>query len=93
MNYRVAIVGRRKLRNTISERDKAIQQMNDIILDLESQIETKDIQIADLESQLYDAIQLAQQRLAIINRKNGYIQDLQTILDNNGIPYPPEPTA
>ena len=93
MNYRVAIVGRRKLRNTISKRDKAIQQMNDIILDLESQIETKDIQIADLESQLYDAIQLAQQRLAIINRKNGYIQDLQTILDNNGIPYPPEPTA
>ncbi|MBO7731145.1 MAG: hypothetical protein J6S67_01280 [Methanobrevibacter sp.] len=93
MDYRVAVVGRRKLRNTINERDKAIQQMNDIILDLESQIETKDLQIANLESQLYDAIQLAQQRLAIINRKNGYIQDLQTILDNNGIPYPPEPTV
>lgn len=93
MNYRVAIVGRRKLRNTIKSRDTAIQQMNEIIIELQGEVSELEAQVSQLQSDLADAQDLAQQRLIIIYRKNGYIQELQTILDNEGIPYPPEPTA
>ena len=98
MQYRVGVLGRRKLRNRIKYRDQAIQQMNELIIQLQGEVSTLEGQVSQLQGQitqlqsdLADAQALAQLRANIINYKNNYIQELQTILDNNGIPYPPEP--
>lgn len=98
MDYRVAILGRRKLRNTVKNRDAQIEQLNEEIVELQADVGTLQAQISSLQAQvtqlqsdLADAQALAQLRAHIIVYKNNYIQELQTILDNNGIPYPPEP--
>ena len=77
-----------------AELDEALAQIQTLeaqVTDLEQQVSTLTSQVSTLQSQLADAQALAQLRAQIILLKNGYIQDLQTILDNNGIPYPPEP--
>ena len=98
LEYRVAVVGRRKLRYRIALLDEeladAMQQisdLNDEIDSLESTISSLQAQITQLQSDLQDALDLAQLRANIITYKNNYIHTLQDILDNNGIPYPPEP--
>lgn len=98
MQYRVAILGKTRLKQInldLENSNKEMQEEIDVlelqITNLENTISGLQSQITQLQSDLADAQALAQLRAQIILMKNGYIQDLQTILDNNGIPYPPEP--
>ena len=98
IQYRVAVVGRRKLRNRINVLDGELENalnrialLNDQIDELEGTISSLQAQITQLQSDLQAALDLAQLRANIITYKNNYIHTLQDILDNNGIPYPPEP--
>ena len=96
--YRVGMLGRRKLRNRIYNLDEElttaltkIEHLEEEIETLEGTISSLQSQITQLQSDLQAALDLAQLRANIITYKNNYIHTLQDILDNNGIPYPPEP--
>ena len=92
------VIGTRKYKNRIS-RYKAseeglvreINHLNEEIIARNRQIEALQAQVSSLQTQLAEAQALAQLRANIITYKNNYIHTLQDILDNNGIPYPPEP--
>ena len=94
---RIVNTGTRKLKNRIVNRNIIIQTLTAQIEDLTLQVTTLQSQVSDLQSQvsslqtqLAEAQALAQLRANIITYKNNYIHTLQDILDNNGIPYPPE---
>lgn len=99
IQYRVAVVGRRKLRTRISTLTKDLEDAETEISQLEGQISVLNATIESLNNtistlnntitELNNTITSLRQ---VINYKNNYIMTLQQILDNNGIPYPPEPT-
>lgn len=98
IQYRTAIIGRRKDRNKINNMNQELEQayltinaLQSAVNNLTSQVNSLTAQVNSLQQQLQDAQDLATLRYNIIQYKNNYIQTLQTILDNNGIPYPPEP--
>ena len=99
MDYRVAVLGRRKFRTRIKNLEDYVAELEEQIEILENRISTLEGQVADLEAQNYTLTQqlqaaqeLAELRRMIIYVKEQYIGTLQGILDANGISYPPEPT-
>lgn len=99
MDYRVAVLGRRKFRTKIKNLEDYVTELEEQIEILQNRISTLESQVADLEAQNYtltqqlqSAQELAELRRRIIYVKEQYIGTLQGILDDNGISYPPEPT-
>lgn len=95
---RTTVIGTRKYKVRIRSDNLVIaglltqvEELSIEVRNLQIQVESLQGQVIDLQARLLEAQELAQLRANIITYKNNYIHTLQDILDNNGIPYPPEP--